>query len=205
MRRLSFSRDGQENRARGNETSREQKPIGETVIQVLPTIFAESNVFIPEVYEDDRGYFKETYAKDRYSEHGLPDVWFQDSMSWSTQNVLRGVHYDFRMAKLVQCVRGRIFDAIVDLRRDSPTYLKWQGFYLSEHNHKQLYVPAGFGHGFLALASEVAVTYKNSVQYDPTSEGGISWRNPKVGIVWPLVGEARISVKDAAVPLEFLP
>ena len=175
------------------------------MIQVLPTIFAEAKVFIPDVFEDDRGFFKETYSSERYAEHGLPATWYQDSMSWSTQNVMRGVHYDFRMAKLVQCLRGRIYDVIVDLRRESPTYLKWQGFYLSDSNHKQLYVPPGFGHGFLALSSEVAVTYKNSVRYDPTSEGGISWRNPQVGIVWPLVGEPRISAKDAAVPLDFLP
>jgi dTDP-4-dehydrorhamnose 3,5-epimerase len=162
-------------------------------------------VFIPVVHEDDRGFFKETYARNRYTEHGLPDTWFQDSMSWSTRNVLRGVHYDFRMAKLVQCVRGRMYDVIVDLRRESLTYLKWQGFYLSESNHKQLFVPPGFGHSFLALADEVAVTYKNSVQYDPSSEGGISWRNPQVGIVWPLVGDVRMSAKDAAVPLDFLP
>ena len=126
-------------------------------------------------------------------------------MSWSTRNVLRGVHYDFRMAKLVQCVRGRMYDVIVDLRRESLTYLKWQGFYLSESNHQQLFVPPGFGHSFLALADEVVVTYKNSVQYDPSSEGGISWRNPQVGIVWPLLGNVRMSAKDAAVPLEFLP
>ena len=175
------------------------------MIQVLPTVFAEAKVFVPEVFEDDRGFFKETWSAPKYADSGIPTEWAQDSCSWSSRNVVRGVHYDFRMAKLVQCLKGRIWDAIVDLRRDSPTYLKWQGFMLTESNHKQLYVPAGFGHAFLALADENVVHYKNSVPYDPTTEGAVSWRNPQIGIQWPLVGDARISTKDAAVPLDFLP
>jgi dTDP-4-dehydrorhamnose 3,5-epimerase len=175
------------------------------VIQTLPTIFAEAKLFVPDVFEDDRGFFKETWSEAKYEGLGVPARWEQDSCSWSTRNVVRGVHYDFRMAKLVQCLRGRIWDVIADLRRDSPTYLKWQGFVLSDRNHRQLYVPPGFGHGFLALDDEVVVHYKNSVAYDPTHEGAVSWRNPALGIVWPLVGEARLSGKDAAVPLDFLP
>ena len=105
----------------------------------------------------------------------------------------------------MQALRGRIWDVIVDLRRASPTYLKWQGFMLTDRNHRQLYVPPGFGHGFLALDDEVVVSYKNSIAYDPKREGGVSWRNPQIGIVWPLVGEPRVSAKDDAVPLDFLP
>ncbi len=175
------------------------------VIQRLPTIFAEAQLFVPEVFEDDRGLFKETWSEPRYAGFEVPDRWPQDSVSWSTRNVIRGVHYDFRMAKLVQCLRGRIWDVIADLRRESPTYLRWQGFVLSERNHRQLYVPPGFGHGFLALDDEVVVHYKNSVPYDPVIEGAVSWRNPAIGIVWPLVGPPRLSAKDAGVPLDFLP
>jgi dTDP-4-dehydrorhamnose 3,5-epimerase len=131
--------------------------------------------------------------------------WAQDSCSWSTRNVIRGLHYDFRMAKLVQCLKGRIWDAIVDLRRDSPTYLRWQGFLLTDRNHKQLFVPPGFGHGFLALDDEVVVHYKNSVPYDAAHEGAVFWRNARIGVQWPLVGEPRISAKDAVVPEGFLP
>jgi dTDP-4-dehydrorhamnose 3,5-epimerase len=109
------------------------------------------------------------------------------------------------MAKLVQCLRGRIWDAIADLRRGSPTYLQWDGFLLTEHNHRQLYVPPGFAHGFIALDDDVVVSYKNSVPYDPAREGAVSWRNPRIGIRWPLVGEPRLSAKDAAVPEDFLP
>jgi dTDP-4-dehydrorhamnose 3,5-epimerase len=175
------------------------------VIQSFPTIFAEARVFVPDVFEDDRGFFKETWSDPKYAELGLDVRWPQDSCSWSTRNVLRGLHYDFAMAKLVQCVKGRIWDAIVDLRRDSSTYLKWQGFVLSDRNHKQLYVPPGFGHGFLALDDEVVVYYKNSVPYDASREGAVLWRNSRIGVQWPLVGEPRLSVKDAAVPDDFLP
>ncbi len=175
------------------------------VIQSLPTLFAEAKLFVPDVFEDDRGFFKETWSEPKYAEFGVPARWEQDSCSWSSRNVIRGLHYDFRMAKLVQCLRGRIWDVIADLRRDSPTYLKWQGFVLSDRNHRQLLVPPGFGHGFLALDDEVVVHYKNSVAYDPQHEGAVSWRNPAIGVVWPLVGEPRLSGKDAAVPLDFLP
>jgi dTDP-4-dehydrorhamnose 3,5-epimerase len=176
------------------------------VLQAYPTKFDAAKVLVPDVYDDDRGFFKETWSMPKYDAVGLPTLdWQQDSVSWSTRNVVRGMHYDFRMAKLVQCLHGRIYDVIVDLRRESPTYLEWQGFMLTATNHRQLYVPAGFAHGFLALDDEVIVHYKNSVPFDPSSEGAISWQNYRVGIVWPLVGEARLSAKDAAVPTDFLP
>jgi dTDP-4-dehydrorhamnose 3,5-epimerase len=175
------------------------------MIQTNPTRFADARVFVPDVFEDDRGYFKETWSDPKYAEAGLDVRWAQDSCSRSGRNVIRGLHYDFAMAKLVQCLRGRVWDAIVDLRRDSPTYLQWEGFLLTEYNHRQLYVPAGFGHGFLALDDEVIVLYKNSVPYDAAREGAVSWRNPRIGIRWPLVGEPRLSGKDAAVAEDFLP
>src|SRR5581483_9488530 len=120
-------------------------------IQVADTMFAEAKLFVPDVFEDDRGFFKESWSDPKYAALGVDVRWQQDSFSWSSRGVLRGMHYDFRMAKLVQFLHGRIWDAIVDLRRDSPTYLRWQSFVLSADNHKQLFVPAGFAHGFLAL------------------------------------------------------
>jgi dTDP-4-dehydrorhamnose 3,5-epimerase len=175
-------------------------------IEVAETIFAEAKLFVPDVFEDDRGFFKETWSDPKYAALGLDVRWQQDSCSWSTRGVIRGVHYDVRMAKLVQCLHGRIWDAIVDLRRDSPTYLRWQGFLLSALNHRQLYVPAGFGHGFLALDDDVVVHYKNSVPYDPALEGAVSWRNARIGIAWPLGGaEPRLSAKDASIPADALP
>jgi len=162
-------------------------------------------VFVPDVFADDRGFFKETWSDPKYAALGLDLRFAQDSCSSSKRSVIRGLHYDFQMAKLVQCLRGRIWDAIVDLRRGSPTYLQWEGFELTGDNHHQLFVPAGFGHGFLALEDDVIVHYKNSVPYDQHREGAVSWRNPRIGVQWPLVGEPRLSAKDAAVDPEFLP
>ena len=175
------------------------------MIQVFPTTFAEARVFVPDVFADDRGFFKETWSDPKYAAAGLDLRFAQDSVSWSRRDVLRGMHFDFRMAKLVQCLQGRIWDAIVDLRRESPTYLQWEGFELSAANHKQVFVAAGFGHGFLALDDGVVVSYKNSVPFDPATEGAVSWRNPRIGIDWPLRGEPLLSAKDAAVPLDQLP
>ena len=169
------------------------------MLQIFPTKFDAAKVYVPDVFEDDRGFFKEIYSQPKYAELGMTDTWPQDSMSWSSHNVIRGMHYDPRMAKLVQCVHGRIYDVIVDLRDGSPTYKQWQGFILSADNHRQLYVPPMFAHGFLVLSDEAVVAYKNSATYDPSTERAISWREPSVGIVWPLVGEARLSTKDAEV------
>jgi dTDP-4-dehydrorhamnose 3,5-epimerase len=177
------------------------------VIQVLPTTFADARVFVPDVYEDDRGFFKETWSDPKYAALGMDLRFAQDSSSRSARNVIRGLHFDLRMAKLVQCLNGAIFDVIVDLRRESPTYLQWEGFELTARNHKQVFVPAGFAHGFLALEDDVVVYYKNSVPYDPKLEGAISWRNPRIGVRWPLPRgtEPRLSAKDDAVPADFLP
>ena len=170
------------------------------MITVRDTKFREAKLYLPDVFEDDRGFFKETYSREKYAAVGMTDEWVQDSTSSSTKNVVRGMHYDQRMAKLVQCLRGRIFDVIVDARKDSPTYKQWQGFYLSEHNHWQLYVPRGFAHGFLALSDEVVVHYKQSAHFDPIQEHAISWNDPQIGVEWPLAGEPRVSLKDQAVP-----
>lgn len=168
---------------------------------VLETLFKDAKVFVPEVFEDDRGFFKETYSIPKYRALDLTDDFVQDSISFSTKNVIRGLHYDFAMSKFVQVLRGKIWDVIVDLRPSSPTHLRWQGYYLSEHNHKQLYVPPGFAHGFLALADDVVFSYKHGALYDPAREGAIRWDDPTLAIAWPLAGEPRLSVKDRSAPL----
>ncbi|HXW77313.1 MAG TPA: dTDP-4-dehydrorhamnose 3,5-epimerase [Candidatus Eremiobacteraceae bacterium] len=167
------------------------------MIQVRGTNFPEAKLYLPDVFEDDRGFFKETYSREKYAAAGMHDEWVQDSVSRSSRNVIRGMHYDMRMAKLVQVLVGRIFDVIVDVRPDSATYKKWQGFYLSAGNHLQLYVPKGFAHGFLALADDNVVQYKMTAHFDIAHERTMSWRDPSVGIAWPLVGEPRLSPKDA--------
>src|SRR5580704_16334999 len=148
------------------------------MIRVIPSrTFPDVCVYVPDVFPDDRGYFKETYSRDKYAAAGLRDDWVQDSVSRSRRNVIRGMHVDARMAKLVQALKGTIFDVIVDLREGSPTYKRWEGFELSEDNHRQLYVPAGFAHGFLARSDEVIVMYKMSAHYDPSFEGGVRWND----------------------------
>jgi dTDP-4-dehydrorhamnose 3,5-epimerase len=170
-------------------------------IALQSTNFPEAKLFVPDVYEDDRGFFKEAYSTAKYRALGLVDDFLQDSVSFSTRNVIRGLHYDPAMSKFAQVLRGKVWDVIVDIRSSSKTYGNWQGFYLSEHNHRQLYIPKGFAHGFLALSDEVVFSYKHGSLYDPRSEGTIRWNDPQIAIAWPLVGEARLSSKDHEAPL----
>lgn len=169
-------------------------------IRVLETKLKDARLFIPEVYEDDRGFFKETYSKNKYNELGLTDVFVQDSVSFSSKNTIRGLHGDPEMSKLVQVLRGRVFDVIVDMRKDSETFGKWQGFYLSEHNHMQLYVPKGFVNGFLALTDDVVFNYKHGAHHDPAREFAVRWNDPELAVEWPVVGNPRVSGKDQKNP-----
>lgn len=170
-------------------------------LQVRDTKLKDARIFVPDVFEDDRGFFKETYSTEKYRALGLHDDFVQDSVSFSSKNVIRGLHGDPKMSKLVQILRGKIYDVIVDLREGSPTYRRWEGFYLSEHNHTQLYIPAGFAHGFLALTDDVIFSYKHGAIYDAGREFGVRWDDPILAIAWPLVGEPRVSAKDQAAPL----
>jgi dTDP-4-dehydrorhamnose 3,5-epimerase len=168
------------------------------MLVVRDTDFPEAKLYVPDVFPDARGYFKETYSSDKYAAAGRHDDWVQDSVSRSQRNVVRGMHYDMRMAKLVQVLLGRIFDVIVDVRPGSATYKRWQGFELSADNHLQLYVPAGFAHGFCALDDDNIVQYKMTAHFDPSQERTLSWNDPSVGIKWPLAGAPILSPKDAA-------
>jgi dTDP-4-dehydrorhamnose 3,5-epimerase len=170
-------------------------------LTVRETTLADARVFAPDVWEDDRGFFKETYSTAKYAALGLTDAFVQDSVSFSAKNVIRGLHGDPEMSKFVTVLRGKIWDVIVDIRKGSPTYGKWEGFYLSEHNHKQLYIPKGFGHGFIALTDDIVFSYKHSALHDPTREFAYRWTSSALAIAWPLVGEPRISAKDQAAPL----
>ena len=171
---------------------------------VKETTLADARLFVPDVWDDDRGFFKETYTTSKYGALGLTDTFIQDSVSFSSKNVIRGLHGDPEMSKLVTVLRGKIWDVIVDVRAGSSTYGKWEGFYLSEHNHKQLYIPQGFAHGFIALTDDVVFSYKHGALHDVKREFAYRWDSPALGITWPLVGEPRISAKDQAAP-EFTP
>jgi dTDP-4-dehydrorhamnose 3,5-epimerase len=170
------------------------------MLETRATKFSEALVIAPDVFNDERGYFKETYSQKKYEALGVPDVFVQDNVSYSSRGVLRGMHYDFRLSKLVQCLHGAIYDAIVDMREDSPTYKQWDALELSSDNHLQLYVPRGFAHGFYVLSDSAIVLYKQSALYDPQQERAVSWRDPSIGIEWPLEGrEPLLSPKDAAL------
>ena len=169
-------------------------------INVVDTSLIDARLIVPDVFGDERGFFKETYSSAKYHALGIHEEWVQDNLSRSSRNVLRGLHGDRRMAKLVQVVLGRAWDVIVDLREGSPTYCKWEGFELSADNHRQLYIPSGFLHGFLAQTDDVILMYKQSALYDPTQEFAVNWRDPTLAIAWPLDGAPVMSQKDANAP-----
>lgn len=155
------------------------------------------------VYPDERGYFIEMFRVENETPISLP-AFTQDNLSRSKQNVLRGLHYQLPHAqgKLISCTRGKIFDVVVDIRRQSKTFGHWFGIILSDQNHHQLYVPEGFAHGFCTLSSEADVHYKCTDIYAPHCEQGILWSTPLVSssIAWP-INHPILSQKDAALPL----
>jgi dTDP-4-dehydrorhamnose 3,5-epimerase len=154
-----------------------------------------------QAFSDDRGFFKEAFRASLYAESGIREAFVQDNVSESKAMTLRGLHGDPRMAKLVQVLQGSVFDVLVDVRRDSPTYLKSHGEILRAGEHIQLYIPAGCLHGFLALEDGTIFTYKQTAEYDPALEFGVAWNDPDLGIAWPLAGASpRLSQKDALNP-----
>ncbi|HWH20319.1 MAG TPA: dTDP-4-dehydrorhamnose 3,5-epimerase [Solirubrobacterales bacterium] len=155
----------------------------------------------PQVHGDERGFFVETYSRDAWAELGVDAEFVQHNHSRSSQGTLRGLHFQTEpgQAKLVRCPRGRIFDVAVDLRRGSPTFGQWEGHELDDERHRQLFVPAGFGHGFVVLSEEADVTYLLSSVYDPATESGIAWDDPDVGVEWP-VAEPLLSERDKDAP-----
>lgn len=164
----------------------------------LPGVF----VIEPDVFGDARGFFLETWNRERYMEAGFPDVGFvQDNHSRSGRGVLRGLHFqrEYPQGKLVQVVRGAVFDVAVDIRVGSPTFGQWAGYELSEINHRQLWIPPGFAHGFCVLSEVCDFTYKCTDFYRPSDEGGLIWNDPDIGINWPIKSPA-LSDKDAAYP-----
>ncbi|MGH8163261.1 MAG: dTDP-4-dehydrorhamnose 3,5-epimerase [Rhodanobacteraceae bacterium] len=170
------------------------------MLEICPTKFSEVKIVAPRVFADARGFFKEAYSRSAYDAAGIREAFVQDNVSLSHKGVLRGMHYDLRMSKLVQCLSGRIFDVVVDMREHSPTYKEWDATELSAENHRQVFVPAGFAHGFYTLSEEAIVTYKQTALYDPRYERAIGWNDPSVGIVWPLAGgDPVLSPKDAAL------
>ena len=145
-------------------------------------------VIEPTVFEDNRGFFMETYSKREFSEIGIDTEFVQDNHSKSIKGVLRGLHFQkqYPQAKLVRAVKGEVFDVAVDLRKDSKTYGKYYGILLSEQNKKQFFIPRGFAHGFLVVSDEAEFMYKTDDFYHPNDEGGILYNDSMIGINWPI-------------------
>lgn len=173
----------------------------------MPFTFKRLN--IPEIilieaksFSDDRGFFLESFKESIFIENGINTRFVQDNYSRSIKGVLRGLHYQKdpkAQAKLVIAIRGKIFDVVVDIRKDSPTYGKWVSEILSEQNYKLLYIPEGFAHGFCVLSDEADVLYKVNQEYSPEHDRGILWNDPEVDIKWP-VDKPLLQEKDSQLP-----
>ena len=167
-----------------------------------PTIIPEVVLVLPRKFSDSRGFFMEFYNQKLFNENSIKDTFVQSNHSMSIKNTLRGLHYQKKhpQSKLVRCIKGRIFDVAVDIRKKSPTYGKWVGEILSEENHNQLYIPKGFAHGFLVLSDIAEVTYMCSEFYYPKYDSGILWNDSSINIDWN-IKKPILSDKDSNQPL----
>ncbi|WP_321854851.1 dTDP-4-dehydrorhamnose 3,5-epimerase [Paraburkholderia tropica] len=170
-------------------------------ITVIPTALPDVKIIEPRVFEDARGYFFESFnARDFASQIGVHGEFVQDNQSRSAQGVVRGLHYQIEHAqgKLVRVVQGEVFDVAVDLRRGSPTFGKWVGVTLSAANHRHLWVPPGFAHGFVTVSPVAEMLYKTTDYWYPEHERTLLWNDSAIGIEWPDVGSPILAPKDAA-------
>ena len=160
-------------------------------------------VITPQPIEDSRGFFSRIVCEKEFSDHGLQNHWLQQNIAFNhVKGTLRGMHYQKGEAaeiKVVRCTRGSVYDVIVDFRKESSTYLQWAGEELSVDNHKMLYVPQGFAHGYITLSDCAEITYLVSAFYTPGREAGIRYDDPKIGIEWPM-DPVSISEKDSSWP-----
>ncbi|MCP9469339.1 MAG: dTDP-4-dehydrorhamnose 3,5-epimerase [Nitrospira sp.] len=168
-------------------------------MRATPLAIPDVVLLEPQVFGDDRGFFFESFNQARFEAAiGEPIAFVQDNHSRSVKGVLRGLHYQIRQpqGKLVRIVVGAVFDVAVDLRRSSPTFGRWVGEVLSAENKRQLWIPAGFAHGFLVLSEVAECLYKTTDYYAPQHERCLIWNDPTIGITWPLEGEPMLSSKD---------
>ena len=170
-------------------------------MKIHPTDIDGALIIEPQVFSDRRGFFMETYHQSRYRKAGINADFIQDNLSLSTHGTLRGLHFQIHhpQAKLVQVLQGEVFDVVVDLRAGSPNFGRWIGVPLSAANRRQLFIPAGFAHGFAVLSETALFAYKCSEIYRPEDEGGLLWCDPALAIDWQVV-QPGLSDKDAALP-----
>ena len=170
-------------------------------MNIQKTAIPDVLIIEPKVFTDERGFFMETFQARKFAEHGLPQNFVQDNHSGSKRGTLRGLHYQIRQAqgKLVRVVAGEVFDVAVDLRKSSPTFGQWAGTHLSVENKMQLWIPAGFAHGFYVLSEWAEVIYKVTDFYASEWERTLLWNDPELGIEWPLLDGMSpiLSAKDA--------
>jgi dTDP-4-dehydrorhamnose 3,5-epimerase len=172
-------------------------------MKAIRTSIPDVMVLEPAVFGDARGFFYESWNQRAFDQAiGREARFVQDNHSASQRNVLRGLHYQVRQAqgKLVRVVAGEVFDVAVDLRRSSPTFGRWVGERLSAENHRMMWVPEGFAHGFVVLSERAEFLYKTTDYYAPEHERSLRWNDPAVGIEWPIEGEPQLKPKDAAAP-----
>jgi dTDP-4-dehydrorhamnose 3,5-epimerase len=169
-------------------------------MQVLPTQLSGPILMAPAVHGDERGFFVETFRESALAELGMGAGFVQDNHSRSRQGIVRGMHFQPGQTKLVRCARGAILDVLVDIRVGSPQFGQWEAFTLDDLEHRQLFVPDGFAHGFCVLSELADVVYKVSTYYDPSSESGFAFDDPEVGIAWPDAGELLSSARDREAP-----
>lgn len=172
------------------------------MIDIVPLAIPDVKLVTPRVHRDERGFFLERYRSDVYADAGIGAAFIQDNHSRSVEGTVRGLHFQkppHAQAKLVSVTRGAVFDVAVDVRAGSPTYGRWVGALLDDEGMQQLYVPAGFAHGFAVRSAVADVLYKVDARYAPESEGGLLWNDPALGIVWG-VTNAIVSEKDSGLP-----
>jgi dTDP-4-dehydrorhamnose 3,5-epimerase len=170
-------------------------------MKVTKTKLPEVLIIEPDAFGDARGWFLETFSQKRYEQTGIKLSFVQDNVSYSAKNVLRGLHFQHphSQGKLVQVLSGEVFDAAVDIRVGSPTFGQWVADNISAANHRQIYIPPGFAHGFCVLSDTALFSYKCTDYYDAVSEAGVIWNDPDLKILWP-VGSPIVSKKDAGYP-----
>jgi dTDP-4-dehydrorhamnose 3,5-epimerase len=172
-------------------------------MEAMPTKIPDVLLLNPQRFGDQRGWFMESWQAERYNQLGVPRDFVQDNQAYSQKGVLRGLHIQnpYGQGKLVQVLRGEVFDVAVDMRLGSPWFGQWVGALLSESNNRQLYVPVGFAHGYLVLSEDAIFTYKCTDYYHPESQFSIRWNDPRIGIEWPGGMSPILAEKDRDAPL----
>ena len=170
-------------------------------MEFIQTKISDVILVKPELIEDHRGFFMESYHIEKFTIGGIKCKFVQDNHSKSVQNTLRGLHFqvNFPQAKLLRCLKGKVFDVAVDIRKDSSTYGKWVGEILSDENKHQLFIPAGFAHGYYVMSETAEIAYKCSEIYHPEDELGLRWNDPDIAIEWPTL-DPILSNKDGMLP-----